>query len=70
MHLHVHTYREMFDVCITTYEMVVADVHGFVPRYMWSYVVMDEAHRIKNENSLLGQVCVYVYICMRVCVYV
>jgi hypothetical protein len=25
-------------------------------RYVWSYVVFDEAHRVKNELSLVGQV--------------
>ncbi|KAJ1492621.1 P-loop containing nucleoside triphosphate hydrolase protein, partial [Baffinella frigidus] len=44
-----------FDVCMTTYEMLSADLHGFVSRNMWNYLVLDEAHRIKNENSLIGQ---------------
>ena len=47
--------KSNFDLCVTTYEMLVADLHGLVHRNVWNYVVMDEAHRIKNENSLLGQ---------------
>lgn len=58
-HIFVFLRRDDYDICITTYEMIVADVHGFVSRYMWSYVVMDEAHRVKNENSLLGLVSLW-----------
>lgn len=43
-----------YDLCLTTYEMLVADLHGFVARSVWNYVIMDEAHRIKNENTQLG----------------
>lgn len=25
-------------------------------RYLWNYIVFDEAHRVKNELSLVGQV--------------
>ena len=24
-------------------------------RYLWNYIVFDEAHRVKNELSLVGQ---------------
>lgn len=43
-----------FDVILTTYEMCLfaknqlKDVH-------WSYIIIDEAHRLKNENSLLSR---------------
>lgn len=43
-----------YDVILTTYEMCLfaknqlKDVH-------WSYIIIDEAHRLKNENSLLSQ---------------
>eukprot|EP00698_Gefionella_okellyi_P011980 TRINITY_DN3200_c0_g1_i1.p1 TRINITY_DN3200_c0_g1~~TRINITY_DN3200_c0_g1_i1.p1 ORF type:complete len:1376 (-),score=314.16 TRINITY_DN3200_c0_g1_i1:537-4664(-) len=43
-----------FDVCITTYEMLLADPSMFVGRFHWRYVVLDEAQRIKNEKSLVG----------------
>ena len=44
-----------FDVCCTTYEMLTADTHGLSARFQWGYVVLDEAHRAKNERSNLGQ---------------
>lgn len=44
-----------FDVCCTTYEMLTADTHGMSARFQWGYVVLDEAHRAKNERSNLGQ---------------
>ena len=43
-----------YDLCVTTYEMLVADLHGFVARSVWNYLIVDEAHRIKNENTQLG----------------
>lgn len=45
-----------FDVCITSYEMVIKEKNHF-KRFHWRYVIIDEAHRIKNENSRLSQVC-------------
>lgn len=39
-----------FDVIVTSYEMVVAD-QSFFQKFYWSYVVLDEAQRIKNELS-------------------
>jgi len=44
-----------FDVCVTSYEMVTKE-KGFLAKYAWRYLVIDEAHRIKNEASLLSQV--------------
>ena len=43
-----------FDVMCTTYEMLVADIHT-CQRFRWGYIVLDEAHRVKNEKSLMGQ---------------
>ena len=43
-----------FDVMATTYEMLVADTHT-CQRFHWGYIVLDEAHRIKNEKTLMGQ---------------
>ena len=34
----------------------VADFNTSFSRYLWNYVVFDEAHRVKNELSLVGQV--------------
>jgi hypothetical protein len=44
-----------FDVCITSYEMVIKEKNHF-KKYHWRYIIIDEAHRIKNENSRLSLV--------------
>lgn len=44
-----------FDVCITSYEMVIKEKNHF-RKFHWRYVIIDEAHRIKNENSMLSKV--------------
>ncbi|EPR78399.1 SNF2 family helicase/ATPase [Spraguea lophii 42_110] len=44
-----------FDICITTYEMCMYHKKLF-QGVEWSYIIIDEAHRIKNEKSLLSQV--------------
>eukprot|EP00842_Homolaphlyctis_polyrhiza_P006653 jgi/Hompol1/698/HPOL_004308-RA len=44
-----------FEVCITSYEMCLLEKSAF-RRISWQYMIIDEAHRIKNENSLLSQI--------------
>ena len=44
-----------FDVVVTSYEMVNKEKTHF-RKFHWRYVIIDEAHRIKNENSLLSRV--------------
>lgn len=39
-----------FNVCITSYQLVLADQHIF-RRKPWIYLVLDEAHHIKNFRS-------------------
>ncbi|KAH7326294.1 chromatin remodelling complex ATPase chain ISW1 [Stachybotrys elegans] len=46
---------EKFDVCITSYEMVLREKAHF-KKFAWEYIIIDEAHRIKNEESSLSQV--------------
>jgi chromodomain-helicase-DNA-binding protein 1 len=43
-------------VLITTYELVLKDAPllGQVP---WAFLMVDEAHRLKNAESALYQVC-------------
>ena len=43
------------DVCVTTYEMIIREKSQF-KRTQWKYLIIDEAHRIKNEKSLLSRV--------------
>ncbi|KAI7864689.1 SNF2 family N-terminal domain-containing protein [Spinellus fusiger] len=44
-----------FEVCITSYEMCLAE-KSQLRKIAWQYIVIDEAHRIKNENSMLSQI--------------
>ncbi|CAL2037227.1 unnamed protein product [Caenorhabditis brenneri] len=43
-----------FDVCCTTYEMMLK-VKGQLKKLRWKYIIIDEAHRIKNEKSKLSE---------------
>ncbi|XP_073136820.1 probable chromatin-remodeling complex ATPase chain [Henckelia pumila] len=43
-----------FDVCVTSFEMAIKEKSLF-RRFSWRYIIIDEAHRIKNENSLLSK---------------
>ena len=42
-------------MCVTSYEMVLREKSVF-KKFNWKYMVIDEAHRIKNEESKLSQV--------------
>lgn len=44
-----------WDVCITSYEMVIKEKSVF-KKFNWRYLVIDEAHRIKNEKSKLSEI--------------
>jgi len=51
-----------WDICVTSYEMVIKEKSVF-KKFNWRYLVIDEAHRIKNEKSKVGHMlCVYVFI--------
>ena len=39
-----------WDACITSYEMVIKEKAVF-KKFAWRYLIIDEAHRIKNEKS-------------------
>ncbi|KAF3929832.1 hypothetical protein ABW20_dc0100833 [Dactylellina cionopaga] len=41
---------EAWDVCITSYQLVVQDAQPF-KRRAWHYLILDEAHNIKNFRS-------------------
>ena len=46
---------ENFDVLITSYEMILRE-KSHLKKFAWEYVIIDEAHRIKNEESSLSQI--------------
>ncbi|GMI37714.1 hypothetical protein TrRE_jg13380, partial [Triparma retinervis] len=43
-----------WDICITSYEAILKEL-SFLKKIKWNYLVIDEAHRIKNENSSLSK---------------
>jgi len=44
-----------FDIVITSFEIAIREKSHF-KKIVWKYFVIDEAHRIKNEDSLLSKV--------------
>jgi len=44
-----------WDVCITSFEVVIIEKATF-KKFDWKFVVIDEAHRIKNEKSRLSTI--------------
>ncbi|XP_067626571.1 chromatin-remodeling complex ATPase chain Iswi [Eurosta solidaginis] len=44
-----------WDVCVTSYEMCIREKSVF-KKFNWRYMVIDEAHRIKNEKSKLSEI--------------
>ncbi|XP_045393943.1 probable global transcription activator SNF2L1 isoform X5 [Lemur catta] len=44
-----------WDVCVTSYEIVIKEKSVF-KKFHWRYLVIDEAHRIKNEKSKLSEI--------------
>ncbi|CAB9513014.1 ISWI chromatin-remodeling complex ATPase ISW2 [Seminavis robusta] len=43
-----------WDVCVTTYEMCNTERKLF-QRFAWKYLVIDEAHRLKNDASMFSK---------------
>jgi len=46
---------DAFDVCVTSYEGVLKE-KGALCKINWRYLLIDEAHRIKNPNSSLSRI--------------
>ena len=46
---------QSFQVCITTYEMCLIETSA-LKKFSFEYIVIDEAHRIKNVDSILSQI--------------
>ncbi|KAL5289195.1 SMARCA5 family protein [Megaselia abdita] len=44
-----------WDVCVTSYEMCIREKSVF-KKFNWRYLIIDEAHRIKNEKSKLSEI--------------
>ena len=45
---------EEWDLCITSYDIAVMEFHKF-RKPQWQYVVLDEGHKIKNENTKMSE---------------
>ena len=43
------------DLIVTTYEGFLAEQNWFKKAFLWSYVVLDEGHKIKNDLSLVSK---------------
>lgn len=41
----------MPDIVVTSYYTVMSDVVWFRQAFLWTYIVLDEGHRIKNDES-------------------
>lgn len=44
-----------FDVLVTSFELVIRE-KASLKRFRWEYIIVDEAHRIKNEASSLSKI--------------
>ena len=44
-----------FDVVVTTYEMLISEINFFKRKYVWTSIVVDEGHRLKNEKCQLSE---------------
>lgn len=44
-----------FDVLVTSYEMIMRE-KSHLKKFAWEYIIIDEAHRIKNEDSSLSNI--------------
>ena len=45
-----------FDICITSYEQFNIE-RNHLKKINWFYIIVDEAHRMKNENAKLSKSC-------------
>jgi len=43
-----------WDVCVTTYEVCNSDKQ-ILNKFAWNYLIIDEAHRLKNEQSVFSK---------------
>ncbi|XP_030744785.1 chromodomain-helicase-DNA-binding protein 1 [Echinops telfairi] len=50
--MHPQTKRLKFNILLTTYEILLKD-KAFLGGFNWAFIGVDEAHRLKNDDSLL-----------------
>uniref|UniRef100_A0A4W4H2M1 DNA helicase n=1 Tax=Electrophorus electricus TaxID=8005 RepID=A0A4W4H2M1_ELEEL len=50
--MHVQNKRLKFNILLTTYEILLKD-KSFLGNVSWAFIGVDEAHRLKNDDSLL-----------------
>ncbi|XP_029428595.1 chromodomain-helicase-DNA-binding protein 1-like [Rhinatrema bivittatum] len=50
--MHLQTKRLKFNILLTTYEILLKD-KSFLGSINWAFIGVDEAHRLKNDDSLL-----------------
>ncbi|KAM9096863.1 chromodomain-helicase-DNA-binding protein 1 isoform 2-T2 [Sarcophilus harrisii] len=50
--MHLQTKRLKFNILLTTYEILLKD-KAFLGGLNWAFIGVDEAHRLKNDDSLL-----------------
>eukprot|EP01083_Nonionella_stella_P146847 462434_1 len=50
-----HVKTQKFDVLVTSYEIAIIEKSA-LKKIDWEYLVIDEAHRLKNEKSLLSSI--------------
>ena len=48
--------KSTFNVLLTTYEYIIIKDKGFLARMEWTYMIIDEGHRLTNHNCKLTQV--------------
>jgi SWI/SNF-related matrix-associated actin-dependent regulator of chromatin subfamily A member 5 len=53
--IQTHILPQKFDVLLTTYEICLREASA-LKKLSWEYIVIDEAHRIKNVDSMLSQI--------------
>uniref|UniRef100_A0A3P8T1W8 Chromodomain helicase DNA binding protein 1 n=1 Tax=Amphiprion percula TaxID=161767 RepID=A0A3P8T1W8_AMPPE len=51
--IHVHSKRLKFNILLTTYEILLKDKVIILGSVNWAFIGVDEAHRLKNDDSLL-----------------
>jgi coenzyme F420-reducing hydrogenase delta subunit len=44
-----------FDIVVTTYEILVSEINFFRRKFVWTSVIVDEGHRLKNEKSQFSE---------------